>query len=127
MVEMMSQTGLLVACLLDLLVGDPEWSFHPVRILGKTIDYLERLLRRIAPSILSQTTAGIVLCLVTVTFAYGMTIAIIYLASMVNWYAGVLITILFAYFTISIKSLGDAAGHVRICPVSYTHLTLPTN
>lgn len=115
MVEMITQTGLLVACLLDLLFGDPEWSSHPVRILGKTIDYLERFLRGMKPSILSETTAGILLCVITITFAYGITFGIIHFASMLNRYAGVCLTILLAYFTISIKCLGDAAGNIRTC------------
>lgn len=39
---------LLTACLLDLLVGDPAWIPHPVRWIGKTIDGLETLRRKIS-------------------------------------------------------------------------------
>ena len=103
MVEMMTQTGLLIACFLDLLLGDPEWSFHPIRILGKTIDCLEKFLRGINQSIISEKSAGILLCLITTTSAYIITFAIIHFACMLNSYFGASLAILLAYFTISIN------------------------
>ena len=115
MVEMISQTGLVVACLLDLLLGDPEWSFHPIRILGKTIDCLEKYLRGIKQSLISEKTAGILLCVITITLAYGITFGLIHFAYTLNSYFGASLAILLAYFTISIKSLGDAAGRIRQC------------
>ena len=115
MVEMISQTGLVIACFLDLLLGDPQWSLHPIRILGKIIDYLEKSLRGIKQSIISEKTAGILLCVITITLAYGITFGIIHFAYKLNSYFGASLAILLAYFTISIKSLGDAAGKIRKC------------
>ena len=37
---------LLAAFLLDLVCGDPRWRCHPVRLIGRLIAVLERLLRR---------------------------------------------------------------------------------
>ena len=37
--------ALTLAFLLDLLIGDPVYSFHPVRIMGKFIDRAEKVLR----------------------------------------------------------------------------------
>ena len=115
MVEMISQTGLVVACLLDLFLGDPQWSFHPIRILGKTIECLEKTLRGIKTSVISEKTAGVLLCVVTITVTYGTTASLIHFASTLNSYFGASLAIVFAYFTISIKSLGDAAGKIKQC------------
>lgn len=35
--------------LLDLLLGDPEWLYHPVRMIGKLITFFEGILRGIFP------------------------------------------------------------------------------
>ena len=37
--------ALIAGYVLDLLLGDPEWLYHPVRLIGKLISFLERSLR----------------------------------------------------------------------------------
>ena len=37
--------ALLAGFLLDLLLGDPAWLYHPVRVIGKYIGWLEKRLR----------------------------------------------------------------------------------
>ncbi|HLG30521.1 MAG TPA: cobalamin biosynthesis protein, partial [Candidatus Brocadiales bacterium] len=36
----------LLAFILDLIFGDPQWLPHPVRWIGKVINYLEQVLRK---------------------------------------------------------------------------------
>ena len=38
-------TALMIGYILDLLLGDPEWLYHPVRLIGKLISLLEKRLR----------------------------------------------------------------------------------
>lgn len=38
--------ALAAGFVLDLLLGDPEWLYHPVRLIGKYISFLEKKLRR---------------------------------------------------------------------------------
>ena len=38
--------ALLIGFVLDLLLGDPEWLYHPVCIIGKYISFMEKKLRR---------------------------------------------------------------------------------
>ena len=38
--------ALLAGFLLDLLLGDPEWLYHPVRLIGNYISWLEKHLRK---------------------------------------------------------------------------------
>ena len=35
--------------LIDLLIGDPRWLYHPIRLIGNLIAVLEKGLRRIFP------------------------------------------------------------------------------
>ena len=37
--------ALIAGYMLDLLLGDPEWLYHPVRLIGKLIAWLEKQLR----------------------------------------------------------------------------------
>ena len=54
--------ALLAGYLLDLLLGDPEWLYHPVRLIGKYISFAEKRLRerggnlRISALILTVST-----------------------------------------------------------------------
>lgn len=60
--------GLLVlALLMDLALGDPDRAWHPVRLLGRLIQGLERLARRDARR---QRLRGLGLALVVVGLAY---------------------------------------------------------
>lgn len=57
MTELMISLGACIAgFLLDFILGDPRWLYHPVRIIGKEISLLERLLRRPAES--KETQSG---------------------------------------------------------------------
>ena len=37
--------ALITGYILDLLLGDPEWLYHPVRLIGKYITFAEQKLR----------------------------------------------------------------------------------
>jgi adenosylcobinamide-phosphate synthase len=115
MVEMITSTGLLIVYLSDFIIGDPEWSLHPIRIIGKTIAYLEKVLRRIHQKVFSEKTAGIILCATTVVLVYGITWLAIYLSHNLNSYLGSFVSILLAYFSISVKSLGKSAQQIIDC------------
>ena len=41
--------ALMAGCILDWLMGDPYWLFHPVRFMGNMISALEARLRRLFP------------------------------------------------------------------------------
>lgn len=51
---------LFFAFILDVWIGDPEYSFHPVRLMGKGIERLEEFYRRV---ISNEYLAGLVLAL----------------------------------------------------------------
>lgn len=46
---MISLLALLAGFLLDLLIGDPHFLYHPVRLVGALISFLEKVIRKIFP------------------------------------------------------------------------------
>lgn len=69
---------LILAFLLDLVIGDPVYPFHPVRIMGKGIDWSETVLRakvrseKLAGGILALLLPGLVfLCVWLLIFFLG--------------------------------------------------------
>ena len=113
MVDMLPPLGLALAIFLDLIAGDPQWSFHPIRIIGKLITCLEKCLKNLFQNIISEKTAGVLLCVLVITIVYSGTFSIVYGAYRVNTYFGLLIYILLVYFTISLKALGKAALAIK--------------
>ena len=45
---------LVIGFLLDLLIGDPRWLYHPVRIIGNSITFFEKWLRKCFPKTPSE-------------------------------------------------------------------------
>ena len=61
---------LITAYILDLIVGDPHWLSHPVRIIGKVIEYLARVLRKNNQNQRAEKIKGIFLTVITVGLSY---------------------------------------------------------
>ena len=41
--------ALAAGFILDLMIGDPRWLYHPVCLIGNLIAFLEKILRKIFP------------------------------------------------------------------------------
>jgi len=97
---------ILIAILLDQLLGDPRWLPHPVRIIGIACLWGERLTRAILPPL----AAGI--C--TVTLILGLTgattWAVIAGATLIHPWLGNAVSILLLYTTIATR---DLVSHSR--------------
>jgi adenosylcobinamide-phosphate synthase len=113
MVDMLSPLVVMLAFFLDLIAGDPQWSFHPIRIIGKLIVFFERCLPKLFRNKLSEKKIGLLLCLGVISIVYAGTYCIVYGAYLLNVYCGLLVYILLVYFTISLKALGDAALRIQ--------------
>ncbi len=72
---------LLIASVLDVLVGDPHWLSHPVRVMGRGIAWFDYGIRRICRSAIS-------LCLAGVCLAVGLPIAMFLITSVIIEEAG---------------------------------------
>ena len=95
------------ALALDLVLGDPRWLPHPVRLIGNSAILLEKLWRRI---IAHQRLAGI-FTMLSVLAATGLaTAGILHTASLINPQAETACSIFLLYTTIAVT---DLARHAR--------------
>ncbi|PWK14818.1 adenosylcobinamide-phosphate synthase CbiB [Tumebacillus permanentifrigoris] len=105
-------TVVLLAYLVDLLVGDPRWLPHPVVIIGTFISRLDRLVRRPADSKLVARLKGCLFPLLIVGGTYLVTFELLHLVALVsNWLAYALEVWLIST-TIATKGLAQAGRGV---------------
>ncbi|MBI3811015.1 MAG: cobalamin biosynthesis protein CobD [Nitrospirae bacterium] len=97
---------------LDLILGDPKWLPHPVRVIGRSVTVLEPALRRWAASRLGERWAGVLLTITVVLSAYGIAWLLIALTAMIHPVLAMAITIYLAFTVLAVRSLGDEARGV---------------
>src|SRR3989338_4899544 len=103
---------IIFAYILDLLLGDPKWLTHPVRLIGRYITFLEDKIRRFTKTPLSEKSGGIFLFLIFVGSVYGLTGSFLYIAHLTSYILYLLLAVFLAYTTLSIKSLHQEAYSV---------------
>jgi len=102
-----------LAYALDCLVGDPEWAPHPVRWIGRVIEYGESCLRRFVRSSRSEFTGGLLLSLAVVGFfGLGSWRLLGWLGEW-NRTLGFILTLYLAATTLATRSLLEEAFAVR--------------
>ena len=82
--------------ILDLLIGDPHWLYHPVRLIGKWISFLEKLRRRMTGE-KGQIAAGGILWILTVAVVYGVTAGILWIVRKWSPAAGFILETFWCY------------------------------
>ena len=92
---------ILIAILLDQLLGDPRWLPHPVRIIGAACNGCERLTRALLPPF----AAGICSVALILGLTGATTWAVIAGATLLHPWLGSLISILLLYTTIAPRDL----------------------
>ena len=103
---------LCAAFILDLLIGDPHFMWHPVQGMGKIIEYTERALRRIMhiheerdADRGKKIAAGVCIVLVTIGISLCVPVLIIELAGMIHPYAALAAEAFMCYQMLAMKSL----------------------
>ncbi|WP_310603342.1 adenosylcobinamide-phosphate synthase CbiB [Anaerosporobacter sp.] len=96
----------LIGFILDLIIGDPHWLYHPIRLIGKLITYTEKMVRRCFPKTKSgERIAGIVLAIIVMFVSTGIPLGILVVCYKVNSYLGIVIESIFCYQLLATKSL----------------------
>jgi len=98
--------AIILAYLLDLILGDPYYLPHPVRGMGKLIEYLEKKLRN------TSVLAGIILAIAVVGLVYLGSLFAIRFADNVNTWAGFAISTVLIFSTFSTRNLDKEARSV---------------
>ncbi len=106
---MNSKMIVLLAFLLDLLLGDPVRPTHPIVLIGRFIDIFEKHLRLFFKTAKSLKIAGMILWFTTVFLAYSSTYYIIKIVSRFNPLFGYVINIWLTYTTLAVRNLADEA------------------
>lgn len=107
--------AILIGIIIDLIVGDPVFLLHPVQIIGKLIEILEKMLRgKKSKSGKSGSDAGdLVLGIIEVigvTFTTGaVAFGICYAAYRINEYLLLAVMSVMCWQCIAVRSLRDAA------------------
>lgn len=115
MVSYFSLCGkVIVAYIIDLVIGDPYWLPHPVIVIGKVIQWLEQALRRLAKSALGLRLAGIVLVFFVVGSSYVATLLLLKLFYFINPWVALGGEIWLISTTLATRGLGQAANEVLI-------------
>ncbi len=96
-----------VAVLADLVLGDPVYRWHPIRLVGRALTAIEEALRRLR---LDGYLGGVVLFLLLAAGWVGATVALVSGAARV---APALAWVLHAFLVYSLLALGDLIRHVR--------------
>ena len=99
-----------IAFVIDILLGDPKWLPHTVRIIGKIIQWGEKILRWILPA---ERLAGMVLTFLVVSGVTIITAGLIFMAHLYSGWLAVIISIYLCYTAFSACSLGREAHRVR--------------
>lgn len=105
--------ALLVGALIDLILGDPEWFYHPVRLIGKYISFAERRAKRgNPPSQVLRRRAVFVACS-TVLLAAAATWGLLALLGLWGFWPRFVGMSLISWTCLSARNLADEAEGVR--------------
>jgi len=95
---------LIYSYILDLIFGDPEWMPHPVRLIGKLINLLDRWLRGNS-SFWIEKVKGVFLAICVVSAASGISYGILRSSKMLNSFLGEAVWVYLAYTTLATRDL----------------------
>ncbi|MBQ3425500.1 MAG: cobalamin biosynthesis protein CobD [Clostridia bacterium] len=105
--------ALLAGVVLDLILGDPEWFYHPVRLIGKLISALERLSRRGEPPSAVLRRRAVALAAVTVLVTAAVTAGLMGLIGKLGPWPRFAAMSLVSWMCLSARNLADEAEGVR--------------
>lgn len=113
---MMSLAACVTGFFLDRLFGDPVWLYHPVRIIGKWIAFLEKILRKFAGDQEGNEKklliAGGILWILVILASAAVPMGILYLAEKFGPCAAFVLECFWCYQLLAARSLGKESKKV---------------
>ncbi len=98
--------SITLACILDLMFGDPHWAYHPVCLIGKLISATEKLLFYIIPEKRgAKILAGAIFVLLICGVSTFVPWILLYFLYKWNFFAGFFVETFFCYQLLAMKSL----------------------
>ena len=106
----------LIGMILDWIFGDPVWLYHPVRIIGKWISFLEKILRKFAGDQEGNEKklliAGGILWILVILVSAAVPMGILYLAEKLSPCAAFVLECFWCYQLLAARSLGKESKKV---------------
>lgn len=97
--------ALIVGFALDLLLGDPYWMPHPIRLIGRFISASERLLYKEGAPANSMRWRGVMLVIIVTGISTACAVALIWICSMVNIVLATAVESVICYQMLATKQL----------------------
>ncbi len=98
-------TALVAGFFLDLLIGDPHWLYHPVRIIGLLISFLEKIFLKEEKNDKKKFVYGIITVIIVLAATFIVTSVLIAGSYLINIYLGLAVEAILTYFILATKSL----------------------
>ena len=109
----MTLYAILAGFIMDLLIGDPHWIYHPVRLIGKLITFLEDMLRETFPKTKDgERKSGFVLVVLVCGISVFTVWGLMKLAYYLNFWCGFLLEVIMCYQLFAVRSLKDESMKV---------------
>ena len=109
----MTLYAILVGFIMDLIIGDPHWMYHPVRLIGKLITFLEDMLRKTFPKTKDgERKSGFVLVVLVCGISVFTVWGLMKLAYNLNFWCGFLLEVIMCYQLFAVRSLKDESMKV---------------
>ena len=109
----MTLYAILIGFIMDLLIGDPHWMYHPVRLIGKLITFLEDMLRKTFPKTKDgERKSGFVLVVLVCGISVFTVWGLMKLAYYLNFWCGFLLEVIMCYQLFAVRSLKDESMKV---------------
>ena len=106
----------LIGMILDWIFGDPVWLYHPVRIIGKWISFLEKILRKFAGDQEGNEKklliAGGILWILVILVSASVPMGILYLAEKISPCTAFVLECFWCYQLLAARSLGKESKKV---------------
>ena len=106
----------LIGMILDWIFGDPVWLYHPVRVIGKWISFLEKILRKFAGDQEGNEKklliAGGILWILVILASAAVPMGILYLAEKLSPCAAFVLECFWCYQLLAARSLGKESKKV---------------
>lgn len=104
----LSLLAVVLGFLLDLLIGDPHWLYHPIRLVGHLISSLEKLLRILFPKTeKGELTAGVFLLVLVSGITAGTVWMLLALAGLLHPYVRFALETIMCYQVLATRALKD--------------------
>jgi len=97
---------ILIAFILDCIIGDPQNPFHPIRLIGSGISLgIKAFKKSKIKNHIIQFVAGTVLVILIVCLSFIITRMVIWGFYRINWWVGLIAEAIICYFLIAAKAL----------------------